>query len=163
MSDAQTEAISKASSEAIQLMRDGGLKIMPPHRLVELVSEATAVYPIPNMAVDQCVEAYTKTITEHLEKGVKTETAMSAGKMAYAIMMPRLSGADNVRDFIACVTHGMLIGAISGADATRLLYAAQVARTMLPKRRKSLLKMLEKNAAKKAATSSKPITSNGAI
>jgi hypothetical protein len=41
--------------------------------------------------------------------------------------MPPLLGAENIREFIACVAHGMLIGAIENKDATRLLYAAQVA------------------------------------
>jgi hypothetical protein len=43
--------------------------------------------------------------------------------------MPPLSGDENIRDFIACTAHGMLIDAISGTDAARLLYAAQVAHT----------------------------------
>ena len=41
--------------------------------------------------------------------------------------MPPLLGAENIRDFIACVAHGMLIGTIENKDATKLLYAAQVA------------------------------------
>jgi hypothetical protein len=41
--------------------------------------------------------------------------------------MPPLLGAENIRDFIACVAHGMLIGVIENKDATKLLYAAQVA------------------------------------
>jgi hypothetical protein len=41
--------------------------------------------------------------------------------------MPPLSGPENIRDFIACVAHAMLIGAILGPDGARLLYAAQVA------------------------------------
>jgi hypothetical protein len=45
--------------------------------------------------------------------------------------MPSLSGPDNIRDFIACVAHGMLIGAIRDTDGARLLYAAQVARGAL--------------------------------
>ena len=38
--------------------------------------------------------------------------------------MPDLAGHENIRDFIACVTQGMVIGAI---DSIKLLYAAQVA------------------------------------
>ncbi|MGB6686293.1 MAG: hypothetical protein WBE76_00455 [Terracidiphilus sp.] len=50
---------------------------------------------------------------------------------AYRRAMPSLSGLDNIRDFIACAAHGMLIGAISATDGARLLYAAQVARGAL--------------------------------
>jgi hypothetical protein len=163
MSEPQIESLTKLCAEVTQLMGKGEIKTMPPHRLVEMISEATAVYPIPNMAVDHCVTTYTTSATECLAKGEKNDTALKIARMAYCLAMPKLSGADNLRDFVACVTHGMLIGVIPGPDATRLLYAAQVARTMLPKRRKSLVKMLEKNAAKKAATSSKPTTSTGAI
>lgn len=46
---------------------------------------------------------------------------------------PPLSGADNIRDFIACVAHGMLIAAIEGPAGARLLYAAQVAHCTLEK------------------------------
>ena len=45
--------------------------------------------------------------------------------------MPPLSGLDNISDFIACVTYGIVIGAILGPTATRLLYAAQVAGSIL--------------------------------
>jgi hypothetical protein len=41
--------------------------------------------------------------------------------------MPSLSGFDSARDFVACVAHGLLIGAIPDEQATKLLYAAQVA------------------------------------
>ena len=38
-----------------------------------------------------------------------------------------LAGRENIQNFIACVAHAMLLGIIEPADATRLLYAAQVA------------------------------------
>jgi hypothetical protein len=51
--------------------------------------------------------------------------------------MPPLSGADNIRDFVACVAHGLLLGVLSDSECTRLLYAAQVAggmaQTRVPK------------------------------
>jgi hypothetical protein len=51
--------------------------------------------------------------------------------VAYRQAMPSLSGLENIRDFIACAAHGMLIGAIDATDCARLLYAAQVARGAL--------------------------------
>jgi hypothetical protein len=56
--------------------------------------------------------------------------ARSAGQ-AYRKAMPTLTGQENIENFIACVAHGMLIGAIEGNDATKLLYAAQVALSTL--------------------------------
>jgi hypothetical protein len=53
------------------------------------------------------------------------------GAEAYRKVLPPLSGHQNICDFIACVAHGMLIEAISGADGSRLLYAAQVANSTI--------------------------------
>ncbi len=47
--------------------------------------------------------------------------------------MPPLSGEQNIRDFIACAAHGMLIDAIDPPVGARLLYAAQVAHRTLHK------------------------------
>jgi hypothetical protein len=41
--------------------------------------------------------------------------------------MPRLVGYENIRDFVACVAEGILLGAITESQSSRLLYAAQVA------------------------------------
>jgi hypothetical protein len=41
--------------------------------------------------------------------------------------MPSLIGAQNIRDFVACVAHGMLLEAIEDRSGGKLLYAAQVA------------------------------------
>jgi hypothetical protein len=57
----------------------------------------------------------------------KAFAANAAAEYAYRNAMPPLAGAQNIRDFIACVAHGMLTGAILAADGTRFLYAAQVA------------------------------------
>lgn len=53
---------------------------------------------------------------------------------AYRQSMPPLSGADNIRDFIACVTYGMIIGTINPYEASRFLYAAQVAGNLARRR-----------------------------
>jgi hypothetical protein len=46
---------------------------------------------------------------------------------AYRSVLPDLVGYENIRDFIACVTHGMQITAITAFQASKLLYGAQVA------------------------------------
>jgi hypothetical protein len=84
-----------------------------------------------NPAVARCCE-----VLEHVR--LKTQPGArglifpaSDCSIAYRRAMPSLSGPDNIRDFIACVAHGMLIGAIRDTDGARLLYAAQVARGAL--------------------------------
>ena len=53
--------------------------------------------------------------------------ASRAASEAFRLATPPLVGAENIRDFIACVAHGILIGVIGGNDGARLLYAGQVA------------------------------------
>jgi hypothetical protein len=54
-------------------------------------------------------------------------TAASKAAEAYRAALPPLTTGDNCRDFIACVAHGILLGAIDDKNAGKLLYAAQVA------------------------------------
>lgn len=56
---------------------------------------------------------------------------------AYREAMPPLTGAGNIRDFIACVGHGMLLNVFKESEATKLLYAAQIAHAAENKRYKS--------------------------
>jgi len=52
---------------------------------------------------------------------------MELAIQAYKDAMPDLCGYESIRDFIACTTHGMLIGVIDPMRAAKFLYAAQVA------------------------------------
>jgi hypothetical protein len=110
----------------------------PIYHLLEEILEEVGVYPRPNIAVEMCCDSH-KTITKQLiAEGRKIELISAAAKVAYGNAMPRLTGADNIRDFIACVAHGMIIGVIPSSEGSRLLYAAQVAYSAIPlsKRRK---------------------------
>jgi hypothetical protein len=51
---------------------------------------------------------------------------------------------DCIRDFIACVVHGIAIGAIPSSEGTRLLYRAQVAHSALSRGRKAAQKAHQK-------------------
>jgi len=85
-----------------------------------------------NPAVARCCDALDR-VRAQSESGVRGLIySHSDCAIAYRRAMPSLSGLDNIRDFIACAAHGMLIGAISATDGARLLYAAQVARGALP-------------------------------
>jgi hypothetical protein len=80
-----------------------------------------------NPAVARCCHAYASNFDAARKRGESRYAAESAAKKAFCNSMPPLSGAQNIRDFIACVTQGMLINALAFSDGTRLLYAAQVA------------------------------------
>ncbi len=86
-----------------------------------------------NLAVARCCDAYTTAMKAASARGKGQVFATLDAEKAYRSAMPPLSGYENIRDFIACTAHAMLIGAIDGANGTRLLYAAQVAATLVPK------------------------------
>ncbi len=53
--------------------------------------------------------------------------AAKAAGYAYRNAMPLLVGPEGIRNFVACIAHGILIGAIEKEQSGPLLYAAQVA------------------------------------
>jgi hypothetical protein len=133
---------SKTDSQAVpgaanQLL---GSKIESLASMYVKLAEAAGIYPVPILAVEVCCEMSSQAIQQAIETGSSSSTAHEIGSLTYRAHMPKLSGPDNVRDFVACVAHGMCTGVIPGADGTRLLYAAQVAYSSLPspKRRKKV-------------------------
>ncbi|MGD0830631.1 MAG: hypothetical protein ABR907_06795 [Terracidiphilus sp.] len=118
-------------------------------------TELTLVQPIPlselarhpkpaRAAIKRCCNAWQRSYDAYVAKGVgssseKIFAAHYAGP-AYREAMPPLDGYENIRNFIACATHGILIEAIPQKMANQLLYAAQVALASLnfePRQRKS--------------------------
>ena len=80
-----------------------------------------------NLAVTRCRNAWTAAYKEVFSKTKSRAIASLTADNAYRNAMPPLSGRENIRDFIACAAHGILIGAIQESKATKLFYAAQVA------------------------------------
>jgi hypothetical protein len=83
---------------------------------------------LENAAVAHCCEVWELTRRQALNAGNSTVVARVAAHKAFQKSLPPLTGLENIRNFIACVAHGILIGAILGSDGARLLYAAQVAK-----------------------------------
>lgn len=93
-----------------------------PDAPVALIAQDSA-----NPAVAHCCQVYNEAMQAARAQGESQYGSTQAGERAYRHAMPPLSGPDNIRDFIACVAHGMLLDAIKGSDGARLLYAAQIA------------------------------------
>jgi hypothetical protein len=96
---------------------------------IALVS-AAASEPNPalaNPAVAHCMSVWERTYKALIAQGNSRAVSDYDASKAYREAMPPLSGYENIRDFIACTAHAMLIGAIEGDQGTKLLYAAQVA------------------------------------
>jgi len=97
---------------------------------------ANSAAPIPenpaitipvNPAVARCSAQWRRAYQGTIANGESDYTARNNAGFAYRRSMPPLIGQENISSFIACVAHAILIDAIDGRDATRLLYAAQVA------------------------------------
>ena len=109
----------------------------PPSELPNLPQTASQPDPVPDLiaapapepisAVARCTAARNKARSDAFARSQPRYTADEAGANAFRNAMPPLLGTVNIREFIACVAHGMLIGVIENKDATKLLYAAQVA------------------------------------
>ena len=95
--------------------------------------------PQRNPVVHRCCEAarlaVERSYATHLTNDI---AAKDAGVTAYRNAMPSLAGFENIRDYVACVAHGMLIGVIDPNDGPKFLYAAQVALGVLPREPKRL-------------------------
>jgi hypothetical protein len=104
------------------------------------MAATTTADSAPTNALDPvkyCSEAFNAAYLAEREKGATNYDSTKIGASAYRRAMPRLTTYANIRDFIACVTHGMVCQVISNADGTKLLYASQVALTSLRAERKS--------------------------
>jgi hypothetical protein len=77
--------------------------------------------------------------TEHDMEQLRRQAdeAFKKAADAYREAMPPLTGSENIRNFIACVGHGMLLHIFNENEASKLLYAAQVASGAEVKRYKS--------------------------
>jgi hypothetical protein len=76
-----------------------------------------------NPAVARCCQAYALALKSSTNKSFPEGDAAKA----YRNAMPPLIGSRNIRDFIACTAHGILLRTIDSADALRLLSAARAA------------------------------------
>jgi hypothetical protein len=89
--------------------------------------EASSEPPARNAAVQRCCQARESSLQHSRAKGLDNYDTRKNAIQAYRNAMPDLAGYENVRDFIACTAHGMVIGAIDAIEGAKFLYAAQVA------------------------------------
>jgi len=80
-----------------------------------------------NPAVAHCQGVWQYVYGLEMKKKKGESAASYNADRAYLRALPPLFGYQNACDFIACVSYGMLTNIIRGDNATKLLYAAQVA------------------------------------
>ncbi|HEY1985952.1 MAG TPA: hypothetical protein VGG85_11105 [Terracidiphilus sp.] len=91
--------------------------------------DQTAITPkAPKLtAVSRCTLAFRQAFREQMARAKDEWLAQDIASKQFRKTLPRLSGEDNIRDFIACVAQGVLLEAIEPKLSSSLLYAAQVA------------------------------------
>jgi hypothetical protein len=84
---------------------------------------------LANPAVARCCAALRRVALADLKEDeyCYTEILSHNARQAYSNLLPPLDSYQNICDFVACVTFGMAIQAISEDSASKLLYGAQVA------------------------------------
>ena len=132
----------------------------PLNQFFQRMGRIAGIYPVPNLAVEICYRSYISETQKLLEKNMSQEKLSQLGQIAYCAVLPRLSDPDSIREFIACVVHGMAIGAIPSTEGTRLLYGAQVAHSGLPspKRRKKVRKSAQHTPGNQPTTPTPSMT-----
>lgn len=92
---------------------------------------------LKNPAVAHCHEVRERVYRSALKKKKGGACALFDAGEAYCQAMPPLVGYENICNFIACVSYGMLTRALLESTGTSLLYAAQVALTTIAPRSKT--------------------------
>jgi len=87
-------------------------------------------------AIRRCDAAWRRAFKSCMEDHDNEYTAATQASEAFRNAMPLLDGYDGVRNFIACVAHGILIDAIPRDKGGQLLYAAQVAMAVIQRDQK---------------------------
>ena len=91
----------------------------------------TAQVDSPRTALRRCLRAWQRVIDSDFAESYDdvSPSARVNAAHAWCEAMPMLDGPQGVRCYLACVAHGLLIGAIPPNLAGHLLYAAQVAQS----------------------------------
>jgi hypothetical protein len=84
-----------------------------------------------NAAIQRCCLAEKRSRRESKSKGRDIIETQICADEAYRKALPELVGYENIRDFIAAVTHGMVIGNVTAFQAEKLLDGARLALSAL--------------------------------
>ncbi len=87
--------------------------------------------PSTNFAVQRCCAAYGRALFSG--GGPKVSAARDAAQEAYKRTLPHLTSRASIRDFIACITHGMVLGVFWNDEGPRLVTAAKAALGAVPR------------------------------
>jgi len=84
-------------------------------------------------AIDRCCKAWYAAFQKAQAAGTNPVSVRLRANEAYRFAMPPLNSVQNIKDFMACVVHGIMVGAIVDERGNRWIQAARVAAEMYRK------------------------------
>jgi hypothetical protein len=82
-------------------------------------------------ALDLCKFEWQSAFDLAKEKGLASTKALRMAAVAYKLAMPKMDSLPTIRAAIACIAQGIQLEVFDGRDGSQLLYAAQVALSVL--------------------------------
>ena len=82
-------------------------------------------------ALALCKAEWTHAYTLAKEKGLPANKALRMASVAYKLAMPKMDSLPTIRAYVACIAQGIQLEVFDGRDGSQLLYAAQVALSVL--------------------------------
>jgi hypothetical protein len=82
-------------------------------------------------ALHHCQSEWSRAYDLAQSKGLPAPKAMRMAAVAYKLAMPQLDSLPAIRASIAAIAQGIRLEVFDGRDGSQLLYAAQVALSML--------------------------------
>ncbi|MFY9853859.1 MAG: hypothetical protein WAK26_08295 [Terracidiphilus sp.] len=87
-------------------------------------------------AVEHCKAEWSQAYAIAQEKGLSAPKALRMACVAYKLAMPQMDTLPGIRGAITCIAHGITLEVFDGRDGSQLLYAAQVALSVLNRKGK---------------------------
>jgi hypothetical protein len=82
-------------------------------------------------AIRKCTKAADAAKKAAIESGLNTKEARYRAVMAFKLHMPRMDTTEGCIEATACAINGMLAGFLDGNEVSKILYAAQIAQSLL--------------------------------
>lgn len=82
-------------------------------------------------AAEDCKAAWTAAFDNAKAEGQPAAKALRHASVAYKLAMPRMDTMQNIRAAITCIAQGIQLEVFDGRDGSQLLYAAQVAMSVI--------------------------------
>jgi hypothetical protein len=82
-------------------------------------------------AADHCKAEWSRAYELAQAKGLTANRALRMASVAYKLAMPQMDSLPAIRAAITCIAQGIRLEVFDGRDGSQLLYAAQVALSVL--------------------------------